>query len=223
VISAEGSFVTPHELFALVLVHLYANRGLRGGVVKTASVCNIVSQVAEKYKLPIYETAVGFKNICEIMMKQDVLIGGEESNSLGFKGHVPERDGILAGLFVLEMMAMERKGIDQLLAELRSEFGELHYDRIDLPYDKPDRMRLIPKLQTRLPSRIGGLSVEKTTAYMGVEVVNGIKFNFSDKKSWLLIRASETEPIIRVYSESTSDGKVQQLLKQGLELLKKAS
>jgi alpha-D-glucose phosphate-specific phosphoglucomutase len=223
VISAEGTFVTPHEVFALILIHLHKNRGLTGGVVKTASVCNIVSQIAAKYKLPVYETPVGFKNVCEIMMKQDILIGGEESNGLGFKNHVPERDGILAVLFLLEMMAMERKGIDQLLAELRSEFGELYYDRIDFPYDKLDGMNVISKLQARPPSRIAGLSVEKAFTYMGVEGVNGIKFNFTDKRSWLLIRGSETEPIIRIYSESTSNEKVKQLLKQGLELVKKAT
>jgi len=223
VISAEGVWVTPHEVFALLAIHLRKNRGWSGGVVKTAAVCNIVSQVAEKYGLPVYETAVGFKNVCEIMMKEDILIGGEESSGLGFKNHLPERDGILSGLFLLEMMAMEKKGLDQLLTELRNEFGALHYDRIDLPYDKPDRMDLIPRLQTRLPSRMGDFSVEKTSTYTGVEAVNGIKFHFTDKRSWLLIRASETEPIIRIYSESTSDEKVQQLLNQGLKLLRKAS
>jgi phosphomannomutase len=98
-----------------------------------------VSRVAEKLGLTVYETAVGFKNICELMLKEDILIGGEESGGAGFKNHVPERDGILASLFILEMMAMEGKGIDELLRELKDEFGEVHYDRIDLPYDKPNR------------------------------------------------------------------------------------
>jgi phosphomannomutase len=220
VVTTKGKFVTPHEVFALLLLHLYKNRGWRGGIVKTASVCSIVSRMAEKFGLPVYTVAVGFKNVCEIMLKEDILIGGEESSGLGFKNHVPERDGILSSLFVLEFMAMERKSLSQLLAELRKEFGELHYDRIDLPYEKPDRMDLIPKLQLRPPSQIGNLSVEKVTTYRGVEAVNGIKFHFTDKISWLLIRASETEPLIRIYSESTSDEMVQRLLHQGLKLLK---
>lgn len=220
VVTSKGKFVTPHEVFALLLLHLYKNRGWRGGVVKTASVCSIVPRMAEKFGLPVYDVAVGFKNVCEIMLKEDILIGGEESSGLGFKNHVPERDGILSSLFVLEYMSMEGKSLNQLLAELRKEFGELHYDRIDLPYEKPDRMDLIPKLQLRPPRRISNLPVEKVTTYRGVEAVNGIKFYFTDKRSWLLIRASETEPLIRIYSESTSDEMVQRLLHQGLEMLK---
>ncbi len=220
VVTAKGKFVTPHLVFALLLLHLYKNRGWRGGVVKTASVCSIVLRIAEKFGLPVYDVAVGFKNICEIMLKEDILIGGEESSGLGFKNHVPERDGLLSSLFVLEFMAMKRKSLNQLLAELRKEFGEIHYDRIDLPYEKPDRMDLIPKLQLRPPQQIDNLHVENVSTYRGVQAVNGIKFHFTDKRSWLLIRASETEPLIRIYSESTSDEMVQQLLHQGLELLK---
>jgi phosphomannomutase len=218
-VTAQGEFVAPHEVFALLLIHLFRNRGWRGGVVKTASVCNIISQIAEKFRLPLYETAVGFKNVCEIMLTQDILIGGEESSGFGFKNHVPERDGILAGLFILEMIKMERKNLDQLLSELRSEFGELHYDRIDLSYEKSDRMGLIPRLQLHPPNKINGLRVEKVKTYVGVECVNGIKFYLSDARSWLLMRASETEPIIRIYSESKSDEKVKQLLNEGLKLL----
>jgi alpha-D-glucose phosphate-specific phosphoglucomutase len=220
VVTPKGGFVTPHEVFALLLFHLYKNRGWRGGVVKTASVCSVVPRMAERFGLPVYDVAVGFKNVCEIMLKEDILIGGEESSGYGFKNHVPERDGILSSLFILEFMATEEKSLDQLLAELRKKFGELHYDRIDLSYEKPDRMEIIPKLQLRPPKKIGNLPVEKVTTYMGVEVVNGIKFHFTDKRSWLLIRASETEPLIRIYSEATSDEMVQRLLHQGLELLK---
>lgn len=223
VVTAKGKFVTSHEVFALLLLHLYKNRGWRGGVVKTASVCSIVPRIAEKFGLPVYDVAVGFKNVCEIMLKEDILIGGEESSGYGFKNHVPERDGILSSLFILELMAMERKSISQILAELRKEFGQPHYNRIDLPYEKPDRMSLIPRLQLRPPRQIGNLPVEEVTTYRGVEAVNGIKFNFVDKISWLLIRASETEPLIRIYSESTSDEMVQRLLNQGLELLKAAT
>lgn len=221
-ITSKGEFVSPHEALALFILHLYHNKGWRGGVVKTASVCNIVPRVAEKLGLPLYETAVGFKNICELMLKEDILIGGEESGGAGFKNHVPERDGILASLFILEMMAIEEKSINDLLKDLKDEFGEMHYDRIDLTYDKPNRMELIPNMQSNPPRQVCGLKVKKVSTYRGVEVINGIKFHFADQRSWLLIRASETEPIMRVYAEATSDDMVQRLLKEGQRLLKKS-
>jgi len=221
VITSKGEFVSPHEAFALLILHLHQNRGWRGKVVKTASVCNIVSKVAEKLGLPVYETAVGFKNICELMLKADILIGGEESGGVGFKNHVPERDGILASLLILEMMAIKEEGIDEILKELKEEFGEVHYDRIDLLYDKPDRMEIVPNLESNPPRQVCGLKVERVSTYRGVEVVNGIKFHFADHRSWLLIRASETEPIMRIYAEATDDDTVQRLLREGQLLLKK--
>jgi len=223
VITSKGTFVSPHEALALLILHLHQNKGWRGGVVKTASVCNIVSNVAEKLALPVYETAVGFKNICELMLKKDILVGGEESGGAGFKNHVPERDGILASLLILEMMAMEEKDINEILKELKEEFGEVHYDRVDLPYDKPNRMELVPNLQTNPPRQVCGLKVTKVATYLGVEVVNGIKFHFADQRGWLLIRASETEPIMRIYAEASSDDMVQQLLREGQQLLKRGA
>ena len=223
VITSTGEFVSPHEAFALFILHLHQNKGWRGGVVKTASVCNIVSRVAEKLGLPVYETAVGFKNICELMLKEDILIGGEESGGAGFKNHVPERDGILASLFMLEMMAMKGNSIDEILEELKDEFGEVHYDRIDLSYEKPNRMKLVPILKSNPPRQVCGLKVERVSTYRGVEVFNGIKFHFADQQSWLLIRASETEPIMRIYAEATSDDMVQQLLREGHRLLKRGA
>ncbi|UCH71343.1 MAG: phosphoglucomutase/phosphomannomutase family protein [Candidatus Bathyarchaeota archaeon] len=223
VITSKGAFVSPHEALALLILHLHQNKGWRGGVVKTASVCNIVSNVAEKLALPVYETAVGFKNICELMLEKDILVGGEESGGAGFKNHVPERDGILASLLILEMMAMEEKGINEILKELKGEFGEVHYDRVDLPYDKPNRMELVPNLQTNPPRQVCGLKVTKVDTYLGVEVVNGIKFHFADQRGWLLIRASETEPIMRIYAEASSDDLVQQLLGEGQQLLERGA
>jgi alpha-D-glucose phosphate-specific phosphoglucomutase len=222
-VNSKGQFISPHEVFALLILHLHQNKSWNGGVVKTASVCNIVSNVADKLGLPVYETAVGFKNICELILKEDILIGIEESGGVGFKNHVPERDGILAAFFILEMMAMKKKSFDELLMELTNEFGEVHYDRIDLQYEKPDRMDLIPSLQSQPPQQVCDLNVEKISTYRGVKVVNGIKFHFADKRSWLLIRASETEPLMRIYAEAANDKMVQQLLNEGQRLLKMAA
>jgi alpha-D-glucose phosphate-specific phosphoglucomutase len=222
-VNSKGQFISPHEVFALLILHLHQNKGWNGGVVKTASVCNIVSNVADKLGLPVYETAVGFKNICELILKEDILIGIEESGGVGFKNHVPERDGILAAFFILEMMAMKKKSFDELLMELTNEFGEVHYDRIDLQYEKPDRMDLIPSLESQPPQEVCSLNVEKISTYRGVKVVNGIKFHFTDKRSWLLIRASETEPLMRIYAEAANDKMVQRLLNEGQRLLKMAA
>ncbi len=223
VVDSRGRFISSHEVFALLTLHLRQNRGWSGGVVKTASVCNIVSEAAEKLGLPVYETAVGFKNICELMLTKDVLIGIEESGGAGFKNYVPERDGILAALMVLEMMAMREKSFDGLLLELNNEFGKVHYDRIDLEYDRPNRMEVIPSLQSNPPKKVSGVDVEKISTYRGVNVVNGIKFYFTDKRSWLLIRASETEPLMRIYAEAANDEKVQRLLREGQRLLRTAA
>jgi phosphomannomutase len=222
-VNSKGQFISPHEVFALLILHLHQNKGWNGGVVKTASVCNIVSNVADKLGLPVYETAVGFKNICELILKEDILIGIEESGGVGFKNHVPERDGILAAFFILEMMVMKKKSFDELLMELTNEFGEVHYDRIDLQYEKPDRMDLIPSLESQPPQEVCSLNVEKISTYRGVKVVNGIKFHFTDKRSWLLIRASETEPLMRIYAEAANDKMVQRLLNEGQRLLKMAT
>jgi alpha-D-glucose phosphate-specific phosphoglucomutase len=222
-VNSKGQFISPHEVFALLILHLHQNKGWNGGVVKTASVCNIVSNVADKLGLPVYETAVGFKNICELILKEDILIGIEESGGVGFKNHVPERDGILAAFFILEMMVMKKKSFDELLMELTNEFGEVHYDRIDLQYEKPDRMDLIPSLESQPPQEVCSLNVEKISTYRGVKVVNGIKFHFTDKRSWLLIRASETEPLMRIYAEAANDKMVQRLLNEGQRLLKMAA
>ncbi|MRR35837.1 phosphoglucomutase/phosphomannomutase family protein, partial [bacterium] len=158
-----------------------------------------------------FETPIGFKHICELMLDHDILMGGEESGGLGVKGHIPERDGILMGLLLLEAMAMSGKGLRRLLHDTMDEIGHFHYRRIDLPIDGDAKERLIGKL---------GSGSVRTVASRPVARENfrdGFKFIFGDG-SWLLIRPSGTEPVLRLYSEAESPAVVEELLRAGREL-----
>ena len=130
----------------MLLRHLYERKGLRGGVVKTVSTTRMIDLLAEKYGLSLHETPIGFKHICELMLEHDIIMGGEESGGLGVKGHIPERDGILMALLLLEAMAMSGKGLRQLLEETMDEIGHFYYHRIDAPIENAAKERLIAKL-----------------------------------------------------------------------------
>jgi phosphomannomutase len=210
-IDETGAFFSSHMIFTVLLRHLYERKGLRGGVVKTVSTTRMIDIVAEKYGLKLFETPIGFKHICELMLENDILMGGEESGGLGVKGHIPERDGILMALLLLEAMAMSGKGLRQLLNETMDEIGHFFYRRIDLQIDPGKKANLISKLQTAPPSSIAGQDVTEKN------FKDGFKFIFTDG-SWLLIRPSGTEPVLRLYSEASSSDKVDQLLSAGRDL-----
>ncbi len=204
-VDETGSFFSSHMIFTVLLRHLYERKGLRGGVVKTVSTTRMIDLLAERYGLEIFETPIGFKHICELMMAHDILMGGEESGGLGVKGHIPERDGILMGLLLLEAMAMSGKGLRQLLHETMDEIGHFYYRRIDLPIKQADKAELIARLTNDSPSLIGGQTVSSTN------FSDGFKFIFADN-SWLLIRPSGTEPVLRLYSEAQDPAVVERLL-----------
>jgi len=210
-VDETGSFFSSHMIFTVLLRHLYERKGLRGGVVKTVSTTRMVDLLAEKYGLEIFETPIGFKHICELMIANDILMGGEESGGLGVKGHIPERDGILMGLLLLEAMAMSGMGLRQLLNETMDEIGHFYYRRIDLPIGQEAKAELIARLNTDSPAGIGGQTVSATN------FSDGFKFIFADK-SWLLIRPSGTEPVLRLYSEAQDPAVVERLLSAAREL-----
>jgi len=207
-VDETGEFFSSHRIFTVLLRHLFERKGLSGGVVKTVSTTRMVDLLCEKFGLELYETPIGFKHICELMLEHDILMGGEESGGLGVKGHIPERDGILMGLLLLEAMAMSGKGVRQLLDETMDEIGHFSYRRLDLPIDNPAKERLIATLKA------GGI---KTIANRPVATVNfrdGFKYIFGDG-SWLLIRPSGTEPVLRLYSEAGDPQTVEELLEAG--------
>lgn len=211
-VTGEGVYVSPHHIFALLLMHLVEDRGMHGGVVKTVSTTTMINQLAERYTLPLYETPIGFKYIGQLMLEHDILIGGEESGGIGVKGHIPERDATMAALLLVEMMAMRRTTLGGLLSQLREVVGEHCYDRRDMLLQRPVTPEQFAALREHLPASIAGARVTE------ISERDGLKLLF-DNGSWLLLRASGTEPVLRIYAEANTPESVQTLLRAGTELL----
>ena len=207
----HGIFINQLQVYALLAMYLLEVRGERGPIVKTLSTTSMLEKLGKIYDVPVYETGVGFKYVAPKMLETDALVGGEESGGYAFRGHVPERDGILAGLYILDLMVRLNKTPSQLIDHLYSQVGAHYYDRIDrrFPADQREATRL--RIQDANPSTIGGLAVT------GVDTKDGFKFGLSDG-GWMLIRFSGTEPIIRVYCETTEEDRVQSILEDGLRI-----
>jgi phosphomannomutase len=205
----RGQFVDPHRILALSLKYLVEQRGWRGKVVKTVSTSRMIRRLGQKYGLEVIETPVGFNHIAEWMLKDDILIGGEESGGMSFKGHIPEGDGVLMGLLLLEMVAATRTPLEDLVAELLREVGPAHYARVDLRLTAPiSKARMVARLTSDAPAAIGGARVAS------VDSLDGVKYLLDDE-SWLLIRPSGTEPVLRVYAEASEPAMVEALLAHG--------
>jgi len=207
-VDENGEFFSSHRIFTVLLRHLFERKGLSGGVVKTVSTTRMIDLLCEKFGLELYETPIGFKHICELMLEKEILMGGEESGGLGVKGHIPERDGILMGLLLLEAMAMSGKGLRELLDETMDEIGHFSYKRLDLPIDNLAKERLIATLNS------GGIRTIADRPVAKENFRDGFKYIFADG-SWLLIRPSGTEPVLRLYSEAGDIRMVEELLEAG--------
>lgn len=210
-VDEQGEFFSSHGIFTLLLKHLVERKGRSGGVVKTVSTTRLVDCLAAKYDLPLYETPIGFKHICELMLEQQILMGGEESGGLGVAGHIPERDGILMGLLLMETIAVTGKGLREQLDEVMAECGRLYYRRIDTRIGVDEKACLLERLQHEPPSVIAGRAVSSTN------FSDGFKFLF-DNGDWLLIRPSGTEPVLRLYSEASETEMVETLLRSARQL-----
>ena len=206
----NGWFINQLRVFALLAYYLLEVRGQRGTIVKTLSTTTMLNKLGALYGVPVVETGVGFKYVAPKMIETDALIGGEESGGYAFRGNVPERDGILAGLYMLDFMVRTGRRPTQLLEMLFAKVGEHFYDRIDTPFtgDRKDREASILKAD---PKTIGGLKVTKLVT------VDGFQFKLEDG-GWMLIRFSGTEPIMRVYCETTHQDKLQAILQDGLKV-----
>jgi len=206
----NGVFVNQLQVYALLAYYLLEVRQERGPIVKTLSTTSMLEKLGKIYNVPVYETGVGFKYVAPKMLETDAMIGGEESGGYAFRGNVPERDGILAGLYMLDFMVKLNKKPSELLTLLFDKVGAHYYDRVDRPFsgDRKDREALILDAK---PEKIGGLDVT------GLDTTDGFKFCLQDG-GWLLIRFSGTEPIMRVYCETTHREKVQAILKDGLKI-----
>jgi len=211
VIDEKGEFLTQLQVFALLCLYLLEVRGERGAMVRTLTSTTMVDRLGEIYNLPVYETPVGFKYVAPIMIAENALIGGEESGGYGFRGHMPERDGILAGLYFLDFMLQMGKTPSQLLDYLYSKVGPHYYQRRDLSFPEEQRPAITRRISDNLPQSIEGVKVVK------VNTTDGFHLTLADT-TWLLIRFSGTEPVLRVYAESNSLARVERLLKLGKKL-----
>lgn len=206
----KGEFIDQLRVFGLLAYYLLEVQGQRGAIVKTLSTTTMLNKLGQIYNVPVYETGVGFKYVAPKMLETHALIGGEESGGYAFHGHVPERDGILAALYLLDMMVELGKKPSELVELLFSVVGPHFYSRIDSPFDG-DRREYERRILAANPSSIGGLGVT------GLDTTDGFKFSLEDG-GWLLIRFSGTEPIIRVYTETTYADRVEQILQDGLRI-----
>jgi len=206
----NGKFVNQLQVYGLLAYYLLEVRGERGAIVKTLSTTKMLNKLGEIYNVPIHETGVGFKYVAPKFLETDALIGGEESGGYAFRGNVPERDGILAGLYLLDMMVKLNRKPSELLELLFEKVGAHYYNRIDTPF-KGDRQEKINSILTANPETIGGLKVTDLVT------IDGYQFLLEDG-GWLLIRFSGTEPIIRVYCETRHEDKVEAILLDGLKV-----
>ena len=210
----RGTFIDPHKIMALSLKYLVEKRGWTGAVVRTVSTTRMIDRLAKGYGLKLYETPVGFNHIADYMMTEDVLIGGEESGGISFKGHIPEGDGPIMGLLLVEMIAQSSRTLHGLVQELLEDVGPAHYERTDLRLSRPvAKAEMTEFLTKQAPAEIGGEKVSE------VSQRDGIKYIMGDD-SWLLIRPSGTEPVLRVYAEGRSNEMVKALLGYGEQVAK---
>jgi phosphomannomutase len=206
----NGIFIDQLRVFGLLALYMLEVRGFRGPIVKTLSTTTMLDKLGKLYQVPVYNTGVGFKYVAPKMLETNAMIGGEESGGYAFQDHVPERDGILAGLYLMDMMVKLGKKPSELLDLLFSKVGAHYYDRIDTHFEG-DRKSREQRIVLANPPTLGGLKV------INLDTTDGYKFNLEDG-GWMLIRFSGTEPIIRVYTETTRSDRVKDILADGLRV-----
>jgi phosphomannomutase len=203
-----GETMTMHEVAPILLLHLARSRNMTGGVVQTFSQSVLMKRIAAAHNLPLYETPIGFKYIANLMLKENILIGAEESGGIGLQGHIPERDGILNSLLLAEAVIAAGKAPSEIVRDIYREFGEFCFGRIDIKMNVADGQYFVKVLGLCPPTAVDNQLVT------GVETLDGTKLLFADE-SWLLFRQSGTEPLLRIYSEATSQIKKDCLLLAG--------
>jgi len=206
-IAPGGVFIHPQKILGLLALHLHQDRGWRGGIVKTIAGTTMIDHIADFLKVKLYETPVGFKYISSLMETQDILVGGEEAGGIGVKEYIPERDGTMAGLLLLEMMVYRNKDILKILNETEKQFGKYYYLREDLHLDR----HIEPKKEN-LPGELLGKKVTLVKDFDGIKLI-------CQDESWLMFRASGTEPIMRIYAEAKNLTRAKRVLEYGKDLI----
>ncbi len=218
VIDEKGTYITPNEVIAILFKHLVKNKSARGSVVKTVATSRMIDKIGEIYGVKIHETPVGFKWVGQIMRQEDVIIGGEESGGLSVIGHIPEKDGIVANLLVLEAMAYEKKPLYQIVEELKQEI-KVHYInyRLDLRLTENLKEAAMNMFLNSPPEKVGNIGIAK------ISKLDGVKYYFEDNNSWMLIRPSGTEPLLRIYFETDSRSKLDLMTENTKKLIEELS
>ncbi len=212
IIDENGRFMTTQEVFALLAMYLLDVRKERGPLVKTLTSTDMLFTIGEMYDVPVFEEPVGFKYVAPVMMREKALLGGEESGGYGFRGHIPERDGMLAGLYFIDYIIRTGKSPSQLLANLFKKVGPHYYDRLDIHTTNEIKQQMLLKLSAASVSKIAGQKVVK------LDTRDGFRYKLEDG-SWLLVRFSGTEPLVRIYAECSTMDEVQRLILYGQEMV----
>ena len=210
-VDEKGNFITQLQVFALLCLYLLEVRGERGPIIKTLTTTSMSYRLGELFNVPVYETAVGFKYVAPLMEKENAIIGGEESGGYGFRGHVAERDGVLANLYFLDLMVKTGKKPSELIDYLYSKVGPHYYRRVDIKFDEKKRRSVVDRVRNHAPESIDNVKV------LRIDTTEGFRFNLADN-TWLLIRFSGTEPLLRIYTETDSPERVERMLKLGREI-----
>jgi len=204
-VDRDGSFVNPHQIFALLVWHLAGTRNLPGDIAKTFSVTKLIDKLAAKFGRKLHEVPIGFKYICELMLEQDILIGGEESGGIGTSLYLPERDATVCALFLAELMAWHGKSLGDMLRTLYAEFGEFHYGRVDLDVTPDQKQKAVTYFSDSKLTRFLDWPIPRREDMDGIKVYLG-------EIGWLLVRASGTEHLLRVYCETSNQQTTQRVL-----------
>ncbi|MCL4393269.1 MAG: phosphoglucomutase/phosphomannomutase family protein, partial [Chloroflexi bacterium] len=207
----KGVFIHQLQMYALLALYLLEVRGQRGPIVKTMNTTSMLDALGQRFQVPVFETGVGFKYVAPKILETHALIGGEESGGYAFRGHIPERDGIVAGLYLLDFIVQTGKTPSQLIDHLFELVGPHYYERIDTDFPEEQRGAITQRLKDARPSSIAGFKVT------GANTMDGYKYLLDDG-GWLVIRFSGTEPIMRFYVETTQETKREEVLDAGLKL-----
>ena len=210
-VDEQGRFLNQLQVFALLVRYLLEVRGERGAIVRSITTTRMVDLLGERHGCPVFETPVGFKHLGPKMIEEDAVVAGEESGGYAFRGHIPERDGVLSGLLLLDYMVQTGKPASQLLAEMYEELGPHEYDRVDITLREEERDAIAEQAAAATPSEIAGLRV------VSRDTLDGFRFNL-EGGWWLLMRFSGTEPLLRVYAEMPSTAQVRLAIEQGQAL-----
>ncbi len=218
VIDEKGTYITPNEVIAIIFKHLIKNKDAKGSVVKTVATSLMIDKIGELYGVKIHETPVGFKWVGQIMRREDVIVGGEESGGLSILGHIPEKDGIVANLLILEAMAYEKKPLYEIVEELKQEIG-VHYInyRLDLRLTESLKTAAMDMFENSPPKEVGKVAISR------INKLDGVKFYFEDDNSWMLVRPSGTEPLLRIYFETDSRQKLDSMIKDTEKIIENLS